>query len=121
MYRSTYYQTYFNAHYLEAAAEKGKYVKEAGEAVGGGSLHWKPARRERDRDFQFQRGKSSFEIFLLYFDLRCKYLLVVLARNSKFVSSHSTRCENIRIFLSLRFYVKSVLDDLKVLKMPFLL
>ena len=60
MYRSTYYQTYFNAHYLEAAAEKGKYVKEAGEAVGGGSLHWKPARRERD--FQFQRGKSSFEL-----------------------------------------------------------
>ena len=65
MYRSTYYQTYFNAHYLEAAAEKGKYVKEAGEAVGGGSLHWKPARREKD--FQFQREKSSFEIFFALF------------------------------------------------------
>ena len=65
MYRSTYYQTYFNAHYLEAAVEKGKFhVKEAGEAVGGGSLHWKPARRERD--FQFQRGKSSFEIFFCF-------------------------------------------------------
>ena len=31
-----------------------------------------------------------------------------------------TQCGNFRIFLSFRFYVKSILDNAEVLKMPFL-
>ena len=31
----------------------------------------------------------------------------------------STQCENVMIFLSFRFYVKSILDNLEVLKLPF--
>ena len=30
------------------------------------------------------------------------------------------QCGNFMIFLSLRFYVKSILEDLEVLKLPFL-
>ena len=36
--------------------------------------------------FSFREKNRLLKSFLLYFDLRCKYLLVVLARNSKFVS-----------------------------------
>ena len=31
----------------------------------------------------------------------------------------SSQCENVMIFLSFRFYVKSILDNLEVLKLPF--
>ena len=32
---------------------------------------------------------------------------------------HIPQCENFRIFLSLRFYVKSILENLEILKLPF--
>ena len=31
-----------------------------------------------------------------------------------------SQCGNLRIFLSLKFYVKSILENLEVLKLPFL-
>ena len=38
----------------------------------------------------------------------------------KYQFGKNTHCGNLRIFLSLRFYVKSILESLEVLKLPFL-
>ena len=40
--------------------------------------------------------------------------------NPDSVSDRDTQCGNFRVFLSLRFYVKSILEDLQNLTQPFI-
>ena len=39
---------------------------------------------------------------------------------SNFLIEHTVECEKLRIFLLLRFYMKSILKNLEVLKLPYL-
>ena len=50
-------------------------------------------------------------------------LFILIPTTSVFLpisSVTNSQCGKVQIFLSFRFYVKSILDDLKVLKLPFL-
>ena len=54
---------------------------------------------------------------LRYVILKRNFLKCVLFQKSK---SNNAQCGNFMILLSLRFYVKSILENLEVLKLPFL-
>ena len=90
-------------------------------------LEWHISRRENGKQeiipMKFPGRKWTFPLEISWVEAKIAKNVHNLSKQlTEFYHFYSdiTHCRNFMIFLSLRFYVKSILENLEVLKMPFL-